>query len=260
VQVREAAAGAALVDAAVALADALKVKRLELRHEVELSHPALTQKLTSKVHMRLGLPSTDEELWGRFKSKLRSQIRSGMKHEFDVEFGGRELAAEFYDVFSRNMRDLGTPVFSRQLFDSILEQFPGQAELCVVRAQARPIASALLTHGAGATEVPSASCLHEFRSTNVNMLMYWRLLCRAIERGQQMFDFGRSSIDSNTYRFKQQWGAEPHPAVWQYYVRRGSIEDLRIENGKFDLAIRLWRKLPLFLTRLAGPPIVRGIP
>ena len=31
------------------------------------------------------------------------------------------------------MRDLGTPVFARKLFKSILLQFPGKAELCVVR-------------------------------------------------------------------------------------------------------------------------------
>jgi FemAB-related protein (PEP-CTERM system-associated) len=248
------------VDRAVELADSLDVKHLELRHEAELVHPALTQKLTSKVHMRLALPASEDELWGRYKSKLRSQIRSGMKHDFQVEWGERELADDFYEVFSRNMRDLGTPVFSRRLFESILEQFPGRAELCVVRARQRPIAAALLAHGEGVTEVPSASCLQEFRSTNVNMLMYWRLLCRAIERGQHTFDFGRSSIDSNTYRFKEQWGAVPHPAVWQYYVRRGNVGDLRIESGKYDLMIRAWRRLPLAVTRWAGPVIVRGIP
>jgi serine/alanine adding enzyme len=249
-----------LVDRAVELADSLDVKHLELRHEVELSHPALTEKLTSKVHMRLPLPDSVEALWKGFKSKLRSQVRSGMKHDFTVSWGGAELVPEFYEVFSRNMRDLGTPVFSRRLFASILEHFCDQAELCVVRAGTRAIAAALLTHGDGVTEVPSASCLQEFRSTNVNMLMYERLLARAIERGRRTFDFGRSSEDSPTYRFKQQWGAQPHPAVWQYYLRRGSVQDMRIESGKFDLPIRVWQRLPVAVTRLVGPAIVRGIP
>ncbi len=260
VQAHDARSGAALVDRAVELADALDVKHLELRHEAELAHPALTHKLTSKVHMRLALPDTEDALWGQFRSKLRSQVKSGMKHDFIVCWGRSELLADFYGVFSRNMRDLGTPVYGRRLFASILEQFPDQAEFCVVRAGKQPIAAALLTHGRGVTEVPSASCLHEFRSTNVNMLMYWRLLCRAIERRQHTFDFGRSSRDSATYRFKEQWGAEPHPAIWQYYVRRGDVQDMRIEGGKYDRVIRLWRRLPLSVTRIAGPLIVRGIP
>ena len=43
--------------------------------------------------------------------------------------------------------------------------------------------------------------------TNANMLMYWHLLQRTIQRGNRTFDFGRSSESSGTYRFKRQWGA-----------------------------------------------------
>jgi hypothetical protein len=90
--------------------------------------------------------------------------------------------------------------------------------------------------------------------------MYWHLLERAVERGQQTFDFGRSTVDSNTFRFKKQWGAVPCPAVWQYYVRRGSVGDMRPENSRYQKLIRIWRRLPLWVTQLVGPTIVRGIP
>jgi FemAB-related protein (PEP-CTERM system-associated) len=249
-----------LVDAAVALADNLQVRYLELRQEQQLAHAALAHTNDSKVLMRLSLPATTEALWDRFKSKLRSQIRAGEKHDFTVTWGGKERLAEFYQVFSRNMRDLGTPVYSRQFFAAILTHFAGNAELCVVRIKEQPIAGALLIHGSGCSEVPSASSLREFNSTNANMVMYWHLLQRAIDRGQQVFDFGRSTVDSNTYRFKKQWGAEPSPSIWQYYLRRGSIADMRPENAKFGLAIRTWRRLPVWLTQMIGPAIVRGIP
>jgi hypothetical protein len=90
--------------------------------------------------------------------------------------------------------------------------------------------------------------------------MYWRLLARSIERGQQVFDFGRSTAGSNTFRFKAQWGANPHPANWQYYVRHGNVSDMRPDNPKNQHRIAVWKRLPVWLTRLAGPPIVRGIP
>ena len=251
---------AALIDRAVRLADELDVRYLELRHEVECPHPLLTERLTSKVHMRLELPPSSEELWSRFKPKVRNQVRKGEKQGLAVHWGGPELLRDFYAVFSRNMRDLGTPVFSRRLFQSILMQFPDRAELCVLRLGTRPVAAALLVHGDVVTEVPSASSLRAFNHTNANMLMYWHLLQRAIERGRSVFDFGRSSVDSSTYRFKKQWGAQPEPAVWQYYVRKGSVADMRRESGKHDRLIRIWRRLPLGLTRLVGPAIVRGIP
>ena len=250
----------ALIGRAVQLADELDVRYLELRHETEIPHPALAHNLTTKMHMRLALPDTADGLWHAFKAKVRNQIRKGQKQDFQVRWGGEALLADFHAVFSRNMRDLGTPVFGKPLFRSIVRHFPQQAEFCIVRLGAQPVAAALLVHGQGVTEVPSASSLRSFNSTNANMFMYWQLLQRAIERKQAVFDFGRSTIDGGTYRFKKQWGARPEPAVWQYYVRKGAPGDLRPENGKYRIAIRLWQRLPVALTRLIGPAIVRGIP
>ncbi|MCA9065079.1 MAG: hypothetical protein KDA96_18550, partial [Planctomycetaceae bacterium] len=96
--------------------------------------------------------------------------------------------------------------------------------------------------------------------TSCNMLMYWHALQRSIELGQKAFDFGRSTPGCGTHRFKQQWGAEEFPAVWQYYSRQGKITDARPSGGKYDQMIRLWKKLPVWVTRLIGPTIVRGIP
>ena len=251
---------AALIDRAVELADELDVRYLELRHETPHEHPSLTAKLANKVHMRLALPATPDGLWTQLKAKVRNQVRKGQQHRLSVDWGGPELLPEFYAVFSRNMRDLGTPVFGRRLFRSILAHFPTEAELCVLRLASRPIAAAIVVHQAGVTDVTSASSLRPYNSTNANMLMYWHLLQRAVERGQQVFDFGRSSLDSNTYRFKKQWGARPQPAVWQYYVRRGRVADMRIETGKYDRMVHVWQRLPVCLTRLIGPRIVRGIP
>lgn len=249
-----------LIDRAVNLADDLDVRYLELRHETKLEHPSLKRELSSKVHMRLGLPESADDLLASFRSKLRSQVKKGEKYEFNVVFGRHELLRAFYRVFCRNMRDLGTPVFTMRLFAKILDYFPEAAELCVVRLGQIPVAAALLVHGFGSTEIPSASSLRDFNSTNANMVMYWHLLQRAIARGQKTFDFGRSTRESNTYRFKEQWGAMPYPAIWQYYVRQGDVGDMRPENVRYQRAIRMWQRLPVWLTRLVGPSIVRGIP
>jgi serine/alanine adding enzyme len=249
-----------LIGRAVKLADELDVRYLELRHERRFEHEALTHEATSKVHMRLGLPDSSDTLWKRLKAKVRNQVRKGSEYQLAVHWGREELLADFYDVFSRNMRDLGTPVYGRSLFKSILRRLPDHAEFCVVRGEKRSIAAALLVHGHGVTEVPSASSLRQYSATNANMLMYWHLLQRAIERGQHTFDFGRSTVDSNTFRFKKQWGAEPHPAVWQYYVRRGTVGDMRPESSRYRHFIRVWQRLPVAVTRLIGPAIVRGIP
>jgi FemAB-related protein (PEP-CTERM system-associated) len=260
VRAEDEAAGAALIDRAVRLADELGVRHLELRHEQPTEHPALTGRLTTKVHMRLALPDFPGPLWTGLPAKVRNQVRKGEKSGLKVFWGGEDLLADFYAVFSRNMRDLGTPVYGRGLFRAILRRFPQGSEVCVVRAGAVPVAAALLLHGDGVSEVPSASSLREYNSACANMLLYWNLLDRAVQRRQAVFDFGRSTVDGNTYRFKKQWGAREEPAVWQYYLRNGSADAVRPDNPRYQRLIRVWQRLPVSLTRWLGPAIVRGIP
>lgn len=249
-----------LVDRAVELADELDVRYLELRQEAATSHPALTFQRTDKVHMRLELPESVEALRDGLKAKVRNQVKKGESYELDVSWGRYDLLPEFYDVFCRNMRDLGTPVYGRRLFEAMLQSFGDDAEFCVIRNEGRAIAAGLLIHGDGVTQVPSASSLRGFNHLNANMLMYWNLLSRAVERGSRSFDFGRSSEGSGTHRFKKQWGAQEFPSIWQYYVRKGDADAMRPDSATNQRLIRIWQRLPVWLTRLIGPRIVRGIP
>jgi FemAB-related protein (PEP-CTERM system-associated) len=249
-----------LVDRGVELADRLGVRHLELRHARAVDHPALTLRSGLKEHMKLALPETPGPLWDQLSAKVRNQVRKGQKGGLAVAWGGEELLPEFYEVFSRNMRDLGTPVFGRDLFLNAVRVFPDRAEFCVVRDGSRPAAAALLLHGRGVTEVPSASSLRRYNASCANMLLYWNLLERAVHRGQDSFDFGRSTPDSTTYRFKKQWGARPEPAEWQFYVRSGDPSSVRPDSPRYRIMIKAWQRLPVGLTRWIGPAVVRGIP
>jgi serine/alanine adding enzyme len=253
-----------LVGRAAELADELDARHLELRHETPVDHPALNGQLTSKVHLRKPLPATADELWKGFDTKVRNQVRKGEKGDFALKWGTHDRLDDFYAVLCRNMRDLGTPVYGRGFFDAILSTFPitraGGAEIAVAYDGPKPVAAALLLHGRGVTEVPTASSLRDYNASSVNMLMYRHLLDRAVERGQSVFDFGRSTTDGATFKFKRQWGAVAHPATWQYHLRDGDAGEMRPDNPKYQRLIRLWQRLPVPVTRAIGPTIVRGIP
>ncbi len=256
----DSGAATALITEACDMADRLQVRYLELRHESPIEHPQLNASRTDKVHMRLRLPDTVEALDASFKAKLRSQVKKSKTFGLTVHWGSLDLLDDFYDVFAVNMRDLGTPVFSKDLFRQILTAFGDAAELCIIRKDSISVAGGLLVHLRGVTEVPSASCLRAYNHLSANMFMYHNLLGRAIERGSRVFDFGRSSQESGTYKFKEQWGAVPEPANWQYYVRKGSANDMRADAEGKQRLVKIWQKLPVWFTRLAGPGIVRGIP
>ena len=93
------------------------------------------------------------------------------------------------------------------------------------------------------------------------MLLYWTCLEWACTNGFAVFDFGRSTVGESTFRFKEQWGAQPHQLYWYYWLRNGGpIPQVNPSNPKYRAAIALWQRMPIGLTRVIGPRIVKYIP
>ena len=248
-----------LVAEAARLAAERGASHIEFRQEHPLDG-GLPSK-THKVSMRLDLPATDGQLWTSLPSKLRSQIRRPRKEGMTVRTGGVEELDGFYEVFSVNMRDLGTPVYPKRFFRTMLDRFPGNAWICTVRNGCTPVASGFLIGFKNRLEVPWASSLRKYNRLGPNMLLYWSCLEFACKQGFRVFDFGRSTADGSTYRFKEQWGASPYPLHWHYWMAKGgALPEINPENPRYRLAIRVWKRLPVPLTRLLGPSLVRNIP
>lgn len=252
----DADAAAALVEASRLEAEARRCSHVELRH-VAAQFPQLPRK-QHKVSMRLPLAPG---LWERLDRKVRNQVRKAEKSGLTVERGGGELVDDFYAVFARNMRDLGTPVYSRRLFDEVFQVFPTRATMHVVRLHGQPVAAGVTYRTAHMTQLPWASSIRDFNSLCPNTLLYWDAIQYGAEAGCAVFDMGRSTPNEGTFKFKQQWGAEPVPLNWEYQLQgEQSLPDVSPANPKFQLAIALWQKLPVALTLRVGPMIVRAIP
>ena len=245
---------------AVNIARNKKMLHLELRHfqNVEKELPVKM----SKVSMRLSLPREKEGLWKVFSSKLRSQINRPVKEGMQVRFGRLDELDAFYSVFSINMRDLGTPVYSKVFFQNILQKFPDSTWICTVYSQkSQPVASGFLLGFKETMEIPWASSLRSYNRYSPNMFLYWNALQFACERGYMLFDFGRSTPGEGTYKFKEQWGSKPTQLYWYYWLRNGGpLPEINPDNPKYDTAIKIWQKLPLWFTKAIGPSIVRNLP
>lgn len=232
---------------------------IELRHASDLAK-GLPQR-TDKVSFWLPLPANEQALWTSFSSKLRAQIRRAEKETPEIVIGKAELLREFYAVFSRNMRDLGTPVYGMDFFRNLLDSFPDTANIVVARINGVAVGASFLMAFGNRMEIPWASTVRAYNHTGINMLMYWSVLKFAISQRYEFFDFGRCTEHSGTYRFKQQWGAKPIPLYWDYCLGEGGeMPGLNPDNPKFKLLIAAWKKLPLFVSNLLGPAIVRSLP
>jgi len=111
------------------------------------------------------------------------------------------------------------------------------------------------------TEIHWAASRREMLRFSPNMLLYWEAIADAADRGLREFCMGRSTEGSGPHRFKTQWGATPTRLRWEYVLPEGGeMPGLNPDNPKFRLAVRIWQRLPLPLTRWLGPPIVRHLP
>jgi len=219
-----------------------------------------TATKSHKVRMLLDLPESSEELMKTFKAKLRSQIRKPLKEGLKSKVGGLELLLDFYKVFSINMKELGSPVHSKRLMLNTLEEFPAKAKIVIVYKDNQPMACSLVVGFRDTLENPWASALRAYSRLGPNMLLYWTMLEYACDNGFRYFDFGRSSPDEGTYKFKEQWGAQPTPLHWHYISLNGSpIDEGASEKSKFERAIHYWQKLPVPITRIIGPMIRKHI-
>jgi CelD/BcsL family acetyltransferase involved in cellulose biosynthesis len=213
-----------------------------------------------KVTVLLELPESAETIWSAgFSSKLRSQIRRPSKEGMVTRFGGDQLTA-FYEVFSRNMRDLGTPVLPRRFFEALARTFPREVVFGVVYHGEVPVAGGCGFVWGGEYEMTWASSLREYNTMAPNMLLYWSFIEWAIGAGARVFNYGRCTPGSGTHRFKRQWGGRDLALPWAQWSSRGVESTPSPERPVYRAATALWRRLPLGVANLAGPLLARKIP
>jgi len=238
------------------LAASMKVK-LEIRCNQRLTVSPVLSSFGNKVRMLLDLPGSSDTLFKQFKSKLRSQIRRPIKDGLYSKLGGLELVHDFYSVFTINMRDLGSPVHSLKWFKALAAFYDQKIKIGVVYKEEIPVAGGVILLHNEAVSIPWASSLRSYNHLSPNMLLYWSFLEYAADNGYKRFDFGRSSPDSGTFRFKKQWGAEPHPLFWYRYP--DSKDEISQNGSKREKAAAIWMKLPVSLATFLGPKIRKYI-
>ena len=257
---RDAQVAGALAARAGELGRERRAKHVELRHEASLAELPFAERL-DKISLLLTLPADEAALSKQLGSKLRSQIKRAEREQPTIHWGGGELLGDFYQVFARSMHELGTPVYPRRFFELTLEALGAALDVLVVRVRGRAEAAAMIVRHGDRVEVPWAACTPEGKRGALNMRMYWEMLRLCVARGARAFDFGRSTVDSGTYRFKLQWGAQPVQLHWYYWLPEGAqIPRLNHSNPKYELAAKVWRRLPLWGANLIGPWVARNLP
>ncbi len=235
----------------------LNVDYIELRDREALQSDKQWQIHSNHATFLTELPPSSEQILSNIKRKQRAVIRHSQKNGLTWE--NQTNTKTCYQLYAESVRNLGTPVFHQQLFDTLLKVFPHQSEILVIKnATQKPVSSVLsfyykntvLPYYAGATPKARALKSHDY--------MYFQLMQLAHQQGNTHFDFGRSKRNSGSYQYKRHWGMNEHPLHYKYaLVKAKRLPNLSPNNPKYQLAIKIWKKLPLSVSKFIGPHLAK---
>ncbi len=247
---------AALLGRACELAPEHRCSVLELRGSERL--PGDLALREDKICMVLPLTADPNEIWQGLKPEIRNRVRKADKCGLAAVSGGDELLDEFYDVWTIRMRQLGTPCYSRHVFQALLRCFPTCTRVFLVRDGPRTLAAGFFHQFNGLVECRWAAARTDAKGLSPNTLLYWSAIKHYCLTGQRQFDFGRSTIGSGPHEFKRRWGATQSQLYYQYWTEPNhELSPIRPDNPRYKRVVAMWKRLPLCATRILGPSIGR---
>jgi FemAB-related protein (PEP-CTERM system-associated) len=250
-------AALALVRAAQDLATRHSCASVELRGGVLPMHWAV--RSNSHCGFVAPLADSDEAQLRAIPRKHRAEVRKSLDSELTVSAGRDEVdRAAHYAVYAESVRNLGTPVFPRTLFDAALDVLDG--DILTVSDRGKPVASVLSFYHGGAVMPYWGGGTFEARALRANERMYFELMLHARRRGSAVFDFGRSKSGSGPCNYKKNWGFEPEPLAYASWTASGATaRDVDPTSARHSALIAAWKRLPLTVANAIGPHIARGL-
>lgn len=248
------------INGVLALSKELRADLVDLRHLYDLNLGWKTS--LQRVNMVMELKSDEDSMWKALTSERRNRIRKSKKNELETSFYGLDAIDEFYNILAVNMRDLGSPVHSKEFFINIMKVFENRTKIIVVNQGSKPIGAAICFFFKDTISVPWVSSLRDSFRLYPNNILYWEVIRYGCNHGYKHFDFGRSSIGSGTFEFKKQWGAKPVQLYWNYYNTGKNTENVNHDisgSMKYQLALKIWQKIPVSLSKIIGPGIRKFI-
>ena len=250
---------AALYRRAVEIAQECGCESLELRNVTAL--PYELHRRTDKVSMCLPLAEDAQVLWKELRHKTRNRVRKAQGAGLIVISGGLELLDEFYRMWTIRMHELGTPCYPRRLFTSIMETFPDRTRIFLAQLHGVTTAGLFAHVFEGWVQSCWGAALREYDGIGPNYLLNWEAIEYYGQAGMKWFDFGRSTIGSGQHTFKERWGASPIDLCWQYWTPNGAEPAFaRPEDPRYRGKVEMWKRMPLWVSRVIGPVISPALP
>lgn len=250
------AAHDALLESATALADRLRVSHIELRTSSQIAPRWAQQDLY--VDFRRELAADHDENLKRIPRKQRAMVRKGIANQLTSSATDARM---MHRLYSDNVHRHGTPGQSLRYFETVQRVFGDQCAFLLINSpDGKPLSSVYSIYWHDTVYPLLAGDVVEARDFSANDFKYWELMRLSVERGVRIFNYGRSKRGTGPYDFKKNWGFEPSPLYYEYYLRSlAAVPQNNPLNPKYRLMIQAWRHMPRWFVNEAGPLIVRTL-
>ena len=252
----DAQSNAALINRATELAQELSVDYVEVRELRASSLDWETKDLY--VTFRKDLLPTEDENFKAIPRKQRAVVRKAIKYGLTSTWDTN--VERFYAMYSESVRNLGTPVLSKAYYQALFDTFGDQCSVLTILDNEMPVASVLSFYFKDQVLPFYGGGTSAARVCKANDFMYWELMRLSLNQDVKVFDFGRSKNGAGSFRFKKHWGFEPEPLFYRFHlINAQQMPNLSPVNPKYQLAVKMWQKLPLPVSRTIGPIIARNL-
>ncbi len=241
------------------LAKSLNVDYLECRNVDEV-HDDWPAKKDMYSTFRKTLSADNEENLLGIPRKQRAMVRKGIKFGLGAVID--DLPERLFSMYSTSLRNLGSPVFPKSLFYFLKQEYGDDCEILTIETDQGVAVSSVMTFYFRNEVIPYyGGGTFEARGLAANDFMYWSLMERAVDiRNCRTFDFGRSKNGTGAFSFKKNWGFEPKALHYEFILKNGGeIPDINPLNPKYQLMIKIWKKLPLAIANFVGPLISKSL-
>jgi len=244
------------IEKAVLLCEEKKAKYVEIRSSksLDINWPARTDEVTFLIDLSLGV----DYILKNMRRSVRQAIRKGQKNNLYYKIG-TEYLDTFFDIYSKSIGRLGTPVHSYSFFNELLKDKEHFNIIVVFNDDHVPVSAGFVAEDEDTFSPLWEGGLREYNHLSHGNFLCWSLIEYACEKGKKKFDFGRSAKNSGTYDFKKRWFSQEVQLYYYYYFRKKS-RVIQRKSQEYKIFTSLWKKIPISFTRKVGPILRKYIP
>jgi len=227
---------------------------LEIRGGTEKFDGVLPSKLIKKnLYKRFVLElKSEEETWRGIQKWKRKAVKKALRNVEVKEVPFSDLDG-FYNLYCRNMRQFGSPPYAKKYFVSFYKNIVGEGLGKIYGAYFQNKIAAALLGFCYQDRVHIVIAVSDPKHQNIrpNDAVHWEFIKWACKNDYKYFDFGRVREESGQFEYKRKWGPELKELP-SYFLLWKAKEIPIVDPDSYGFLVKLWRKAPLWATKLAG--------